>query len=541
MASARALAAQVVSSRKKTKPLPINSMFKLPSPLPTWPPGEGFASGSIDLGGLTVCQIATFNKVWATHEGGPDNLGATFFDPSPIPQGFFMLGSYAQPNNKQLFGSVLVAKDIDNGESLKKPIDYTLVWSSQSLKIKQDGIGYIWSPTPPDGYKAVGLVITNSPEKPSLDKIRCVRSDLTDECQTDKWIWGEGSEFKVYSLRPTNRGVQAMGVSTGTFSGESLHVNCLKNVKANLSCCMPNKNQIEALMEAYSPLIYFHPDEVFLPSSVAWFFTNGALLYKKGQESTPEAISPSGSNLPQGGSNDGEYWMDLPSNDKDKERVKKGDLESVEFYLHIKPMLGASFTDIQIWIFYPFNGPARAKIEFLNVSLGKIGEHVGDWEHLTLRVSNFSGELTDVYFSQHSGGVWVSASELAFESGNKPVTFASLHGHAMYAKPGLVLQGSGDIGIRNDTSKSKIVKQTGNDFEYLGYDHDEPPWLNYCREWGPKISYDIADEIKKVEKVLPWKLKTAFAKFVKSIPNEILGEEGPTGPKMKRCWNGDEV
>ncbi|GAV88851.1 DUF946 domain-containing protein [Cephalotus follicularis] len=532
---------------KKSKALPIESTFKLPSPIPTWPPGEGFASGAIDLGGLLVSQISTFHKVWTTHEGGPDNLGATFFEPSPIPHGFFMLGCYAQPNNKPLFSWVLAASD-HTGGSLKKPIDYTLVWSSETSNVKQDGIGYVWSPTPPDGYKAVGHVVTNSPEKPSFDKIMCVRSDFTDQCQTDKWIWGPGNEngFNVYGLKPSNRGPQAMGVSVGTFlahNGAPLSLACLKNVKPNLSC-MPNTSQIEALYQAYSPLIYFHPDEAYLPSSVSWFFVNGALLYKRGEESKPVSIEPTGSNLPQGGSNDGAYWLDLPVNDGDKERVKKGDLKNSQVYVHIKPMLGATFTDIVKWVFYPFNGPARAKVEIINVPLGKIGEHVGDWEHVTLRVSNFNGELHSVYLSQHSGGNWVNASELEFGSGNKAVTYASLNGHAMYAKPGLVLQGSGGIGIRNDSAKSKMVMDTGNQFslvaaEYLGI--VEPPWLNYFREWGPKVSYDIQEEVRKVDKILPGKLKTDFNKFINSLPNEVLGEEGPTGPKMKGSWNGDEV
>ena len=49
------------------------------------------------------------------------------------------------------------------------------------------------------------------------------------------------------------------------------------------------------------------------------------------------------------------------------------------------------------------------------------------------------------------------------------------------------------------------------------------------------------EEIKKVEKLLPGPLKSAFEKFVNSLPNEVLGEEGPTGPKMKNNWIGDEV
>ncbi|XP_028106267.1 uncharacterized protein LOC114305388 isoform X2 [Camellia sinensis] len=539
--------------KKTKKPMPIQTMFKLPSPLPTWPPGESFARGTIDLGGIEVCEISSFTKVWATHEGGPDNLGATFFEPSPIPDGFFMLGCYGQPNNAPLFGWVLAAKDVTNdpsGEILKQPIDYTLYWSSESLKIKQDGNGYIWLPTPPDGYKAIGHVVTSSPEKPSLDKIRCVRADFTDVCENDSWIWGQDNQnFDAYGLRPTSRGIQDLGVPTGTFiaqngGGASPSLSCLKNVKANL-CCMPIQSQIQALVQAYSPWIYLHPDEQYLPSSVSWYFKHGALLYKKGEESKPVLIEPTGSNLPQGDSNDGSYWLDLPTDKAAKEQVKKGNLQDAGVYLHIKPMFGATFTDIAIWVFYPFNGPARAKVEFINISLGKIGEHVGDWEHVTLRVSNFNGELKSVYFSEHNGGRWVSAPELEFQGGNKPVTYASLHGHAFYSKPGLVLQGSDGIGIRNDTAKSKMVMNTGERFlevaaEYLGSEIVEPPWLNYAREWGPKIEYDIEVEIKMVEKLLPGKLKKMFDKFIRSLPSEVLGEEGPTGPKMKNNWSGDE-
>ncbi|XP_021818730.1 uncharacterized protein LOC110760726 [Prunus avium] len=565
MGNCAALSASARGVSKKSKALPIETTFKLPAPLPSWPPGDGFASGSIDLGGLQVYQISSFRKVWATHEGGPDNLGASFFEPSPLPQGFYMLGCYSQPNNKPLSGWALAAKSTKDKEEheddhplLKKPLDYTLVWNSESLKnLKKDGDGYLWLPTPPHGYEAIGHVVTSSPEKPSLDQIRCVRSDLTDHCEADSWIWGPGTAgdangFNVFTLRPSNRGTQAMGVPAGTFvalngpPSSTVAIACLKNTLSlsNSHIYMPNPTQIEALLEVYSPLIYLHPDEVYLPSSVGWFFSNGALLYNKQGDAV--AIEPTGSNLPQGGSNDGSYWLDLPVDKGASERVKKGDLLACQVYLHIKPMLGSTFTDIAIWVFYPFNGPARAKVEFFNISLGKIGEHVGDWEHVTLRVSNFTGELWRVFFSQHSGGTWVDASQLEFEKGNKAVGYASLHGHALYPKAGLVLQGSGGIGIRNDTDKSKKVLDTGRSpllvsAEYLGSAVTEPPWLNYSRKWGPNISYDIADEIKAVEKLLPGKLKSAFDKFVKSLPSEVLGEEGPTGPKMKNSWTGDEV
>ncbi|CAI9279337.1 unnamed protein product [Lactuca saligna] len=369
----------------------------------------------------------------------------------------------------------------------------------------------------------------------------------------DGWIWGLTNEIdpnglNVYGSRPKDRGAQATGVSIGSFLVQNGLADlslpyCLKN-NTNTLLAMPNFAQIEALIQAYSPIIYFHPDEKYLPSTVNWYFENGALLYQKGLESNPNPIEPNGSNLPQGGSDDDSYWLDLPIDDSAKDRVKKGDLDNANAYFHIKPMFGATFTDIAIWVFYPFNGPARVKLEFLTISLGKIGQHVGDWEHLTLRISNFDGSLKYIYFSEHSGGTLLDASQIEFGNGNKPVAYASLNGHAFYSKPGLVLQGKGGNGIRNDTAKGKAAMDTGVRAAVVAAEYlamvEEPPWLNYSRKWGPKVSYDIVKEIEKVKKVLPGKLKEVFEKAVSGVPNEVLGEEGPSGPKMKNNWNGDE-
>ncbi|KAL5980776.1 hypothetical protein ACLOJK_028686 [Asimina triloba] len=513
--------------------------------------GEGFSTGIIKLGELELSQVSSFTKVWATHEGGPDNLGATFFQPS-MPAGFSVLGCYCQPNNKPLFGWVLAGKDA--GNALAKPVDYKLVWSSKSAKMKQDGYGYIWLPMPPQGYAPVGYMVTSSSSKPSLDQIRCVRSDLTDACEDDRLVWSTSGGVNVYGSRPSTRGTQAPGVAVGTFmvhvDGDTStpSISCLKNKDFILSH-MPNLPQIDSLLQAYSPWVYFHPDEVYLPCSLTWLFNNGALLYKQGDPApAPAAIDPNGSNLPQGGSNDGAYWVDLPVDEGARDRAKRGDIESAESYIHVKPMLGGTFTDIQIWVFFPFNGPSRAKVQLVNIPLGKTGEHVGDWEHLTLRVSNFNGELWRVYFSQHSGGKWVDASELEFEGGNKAVGYASLHGHAFYPKAGLVLQGNESlgIGIRNDTAKGKVRCDTGERSVLVAVEHLSdsvvgPAWLGYTRKWGPKISYDLADEMQKIAEVLPGNLKDAFEKVIDGIPREVFGEEGPTGPNMKRSWNGDEI
>ncbi|KAG6397451.1 hypothetical protein SASPL_143618 [Salvia splendens] len=195
----------------------------------------------------------------------------------------------------------------------------------------------------------------------------------------------------------------------------------------------------------------------YLPSSVDWFFSNDALLYKKGEESRSVRIEPGGANLPNGGDPAGLYWLDLPVDKGGRDRVSHDDIASAEAYVHFKTGVeNGMFTDIQIggegaaelgggaavavvgddaafptpeveigaigddevWMFYPFNGHATAKI---GLSLGRIGEHFA----------------------------W----------------YSSRNGHAGNNEPGLYLQGPGNgFGIRNDWARSNKVVDTGARF-----------------------------------------------------------------------------
>ncbi|KNA17512.1 hypothetical protein SOVF_079250 [Spinacia oleracea] len=561
---------------------PSFTSFLLPAPLPTWPQGRGFSVGTINLGELEVAEISRFDFVWGSHLSHDKRKNVSFYKPLGIPEGFFSLGHYCQPNGKPLNGYVLVVKDSgsqirnnDDSEpvcspALTIPLDYTLVWNSdEGMGIHDHSTGYFWVPKPPVGYKALGFVVSTQPGKPYLDEVRCVREDLVDDCETCGLLHESFSKyrkisFKVFETRPCNRGMLGKGVSVGTFFccsssssssssssqlGDKMAVVCLKNKNSKWQHGMPNLDQIHALIHHYGPTIFFHPKEVYFPSSVSWFFKHGALLFKKaaGESSTGEPINADGSNLPGGGSNDGEYWLDCPCDDRRKV-LMRGNLESTQLYVHVKPALGGTFTDIAMWVFSPFNGPATLKIGPTNISLRKTGEHVGDWEHFTLRISNFTGELHSVYFSQHSGGVWISACDLEFIEGNRAILYSSRSGHASFPHPGNYLQGSSSlgVGIRNDCSRSNFWLDSSSRYqivaaEYLGNDDvAEPPWLQYMREWGPMIVYDSRKEFDKIIKRLPRSIRCSVANFVDKLPVELSKEEGPTGPKEKDNWLGDE-
>ncbi|KAI3703582.1 hypothetical protein L1987_73772 [Smallanthus sonchifolius] len=208
-------------------------------------------------------------------------------------------------------------------------------------------------------------------------------------------------------------------------------------------------------------------------------------------------------------------------------------------------MLGATFTDLAIWVFYPFNGPSTTKLGLVDIPLGRIGEHIGDWEHVTLRVSNFNGNLYHVYFAQHSGGTWVDTTSLEFlDASNNFAAYPSLNGHATYPAPGLVLQGNDLAGIRNDTAKSDNFFTLKDRYSVMAVEYIngviELPWVNYLRKWGPKITYEIGTEIENLQNSLAGTVGAPIGSLLGLIPNEVSSEDGPTGPKVKVDWDGDE-
>ncbi|KAG6434562.1 hypothetical protein SASPL_106200 [Salvia splendens] len=485
------------------------------------------------------CRCLSWNSVTDFTQPEPE-----FFSlPEPLPQwpqgtsslsisGLIRLCSY----KKTLRGFVLVAREAagrhdrstDHMPALVDPVDYSLVWSSYDGEDENfDGCGYFWLPQPPEGYKALGFVVTNKSKKPETNEVKCVRADLTDTCQACPLIACTYSKFlkvplTVWNARPLNRGIYGRGVSTGTFYcralcsncslGEELDIACLKNLDPNLHA-MPNMDQIHAIVEHYGPTVFFHPNEVYLPSSVSWFFQSGALLYSTGE--SLQAIDAEGSVLPSGGSNDGHYWIDLPRDDG-REKLKHGNIESAVLYLHVKPAFGGTFTDIVMWVFAPFNGPGTLKIGMMSIGLNKVGCHVGDWEHFTLRISNFTGELWSIYFSQHSGGEWGDASDLEFNEGNKAIIYSSRNGHASYPHPRTYIQGNPKlgIGVRNDAASSDYFIDSSRQYEvvaaeYLGDVVKEPCW-------------------------------NSMNNILNKLPLELYGEDGPTGPKEKNNWFGDE-
>jgi hypothetical protein len=302
--------------------------------------------------------------------------------------------------------------------------------------------------------------------------------------------------------------------------------------------------------------VYLHPNEQVLPSSVDWFLQRAVL---KGTDGTNRAANSA--SLPTGGSDDGAYWLELDAS------YRGGDMSTAVAY--VNALYQTYYIDIQFWFFYPYNGAGTAVVSVPSststIALDPMGEHGGDWEHVTYRVELSTGNLLSVYLSEHSGGVRVQPGDLSQYGGSvkvvqgpgglpklivtpgRTIVYSSRHGHASYAGQGQNLtssiSGAGfTFGLLNETAQGQHW-DTSTSYQIIGADFlsdqlSAPSWLDYMRRWGPHIVYDRSTLEKIMQAIDP---TGVIADYVwGKLPDEFKEENGPTGPKAKGAWTGNE-
>ncbi len=190
---------------------------------------------------LEIDFATSFNLVWNDRGSGASRDGS-FYRPV-VPSGFRALGHYAQGNYDSPTGAVMIVVKARNADALKEPVDYELVWKDTGSGADKDGA--MWKPIPPQGYVAMGLVVTEGYNKPSLNEVVCVRVDLTGDASPGGLIWndkGSGAEkdFACWDMiAPTSPSEGEGYVATGTFWGVDSHTQpvghpCLHVLKLRL-------------------------------------------------------------------------------------------------------------------------------------------------------------------------------------------------------------------------------------------------------------------------------------------------------------------
>lgn len=171
-------------------------------------------------------------------------------------------------------------------------------------------------------------------------------------------------------------------------------------------------NKLEILKQ-YAPYFMLHSTESFYPSSVEFHFNYTTRVYDEKYGWVLNTTAPL--NPKRGGINQWTHQAFLGQRDVWKVPI-------YAYYLD----KGYGITDLSYWAFFPFNHGKKV----LGVTFGN---HVGDWEHITIRLVN--SQPTDIYVSTHTSGELIPYDQLEKRNG-RSVFYCSKGSHGFWKDPG---------------------------------------------------------------------------------------------------------
>lgn len=252
----------------------------------------------------------------------------------------------------------------------------------------------------------------------------------------------------------------------------------------------------------------------YWPCAVDWYSSRCTL--RDTQDPSFEIVHPT---LEQLGENPQETRYLEPDDDS----VRGGSAGGAKMYAHIRksPGVPQDWIDIQYWFFYAYNGKIGGPLP-----LPFAGAHEGDWEHITVRLSNWragvAAEVEAVFFAAHGHreGTWLvkrsdepKGGHYALVDGTHPVVFSAWHSHASYENSG--------IHWRENTG------YFAQDFASGGYD------------WGPAGVAELVAVDADLDAGIPPAAWLAYGgHWGSSGPG---AEASPQGPSHQDPWRDDGV
>ena len=208
--------------------------------------------------GLFIQYVDQFAWIWDDSGSGADDNGS-YWDPV-VPAGYYALGSigrgnWSPPSDN---AAVIVVKELEGSGALAAPTGYTLIWQDSGSGA-DDNVSF-WLPTPPSGYVACGVVAQQGGSEPSVDRVRCVRSDLTANATAGNWIWddsgsGASSDFGSWEIECPNvqNSAGKAYLKAGTFVGTN-------------SYSAPSSHSALYVLNVNLPLVLDVPEATYVPT-----------------------------------------------------------------------------------------------------------------------------------------------------------------------------------------------------------------------------------------------------------------------------------
>ena len=332
------------------------------------------------------------------------------------------------------------------------------------------------------------------------------------------WAFGEwtventsNGRFQLRSWRGDylHRPDSPQGVTTWAFGEWSAEPVCAPGLVSlnGGPCVVPTRAQ---LAQRYAPKVWLAGGEEFMPSAVEDFLPN---VHEEVHDGVPHYVTNQSL-----GCDDCTDPPFLKGRNPAQSAVPMY-AEIVERTQNGQP---TNVTDIIYWMFYPYN---RGKSVCLGVYFDnfcsfycpwpfddsccvprfsgcggdykRFGNHVGDWEHVTIRF--IDGVPSQVYLSQHDHGQVLSYGDPALQrSDDRIVVYSAAGSHGSYvdaARHTYESLPNGDS-LNDDTSAGTLWDAANNLVTWspqpAGSYTGSLSWLNYAGYWGnPESGCDV--------------------------------------------------
>lgn len=448
----------------------------------------GFGDPVAASAGIQVATVSSFTWVYDDSATGA-KASISIWRPQ-IPSGFYSLGDVAMSGHGTPPQTTLAVRGLAQG-ALSHPSGWSKVWDD-SKSGGRHNVGF-WKPKAPAGYICLGDMATRShSEPPPTSAMVCVHSSLVVPGSAD-WVWddrGSGARLSTSVWEASNIGAPH-GLRSNTFVSQPTHSPAPQRLP------MLNMDRVAGFLEArsadwptlartFAPYVRMHSKEQFFPSDVEYHFANTTLSADKRyllaqlecdictNQRFLYGKNPASTAVPM-------YAFVL------QKPVPAGGADGV------RP--GAPVVDVVYWLFFPYQ---RGK--YVNPILWDTtwyGNHVGDWEHITIRFVNRYPYR--VFLSAHAGGETFAFGDKRLlmhqpRPGQTRIEVFSAQGtHALYAYAGAhvyknISYGFGSIKLTDHTDRGALWDGARglkvSPWRAPGSYPGEFQWMNFAGRWG---------------------------------------------------------
>jgi hypothetical protein len=230
----------------------------------------------------------------------------------------------------------------------------------------------------------------------------------------------------------------------------SLHVMSLAALMLGASGASHAQGPVVGLdvIQKYAPTIYLHPYDNHHPMAVEEFLGENSMLDQSGHV-LKSGLTPADLATYSSSTN----YLRLTSNvfPSDTNEFETGDpivagsspgWGQSNAPVYVKTIDHGSYIDLKFYMFYAINGfqtfQAGIIVNFKTrpylFDWASFALHQGDWEHVTVRISEDTTRLLGVFYSQHGNAAWVANPSL---DGTHPIVYSAWDSHANFPTSGI--------------------------------------------------------------------------------------------------------